>query len=297
MATIKVTRTALVLALIASACENEPLPPDGTPDAGTAPDDVQPLLATSEPDETSSRVQGFQVPEDGDNPPAPPLDDRVRARAELAALEAELLGILDPVLARLDERGITREQLEQAVGDVRAERALLGLSLPEYHELQRRIESVVERARPLLDVPRPLTRDGRGGGEEICTTETTVDELDDGTIVITDTESCRPGFPEDGGSSGGCLLGGPGCSDGPGGGNSSPDFATECRIEGGKVENGRCECARGSKCKDALFGVAVATAPCLVYWPFCSAVPGAWVMLAWQCNQRPCDVINRKHSR
>jgi hypothetical protein len=238
------------------------------------------------------------VPEDGDNPPAPPLGDPARVRAELAALERELLDILAPLIARLDARGVTREQLEDAMGDIRAERILLGLSLPEYHEIQRRIDSVLERARPLLDVPRPLTRDGRGGGEEICTTDRDVDELDDGTIIITDTESCRPGFPEDGGSSGGCLLGGPGCGDGPGGGGGPgsmfTQFEQDCHDAGGVVEGGSCQCAQSKGCIATVVGSTLGLTACVSVLG-CAASIGGWALAIWLCDQRPCEAVNRHH--
>lgn len=269
-------RIPVLVALLAMACDPEV--PDDTPDAGLHPS------AESERGEHTARVSGFRDGEEYD-PPASP-------GAELAKLDAELSEILDPLLAHLDEHGVTREQIEKAMGDIRAERVLLGLSLTEYHEIQRKIDGLLERARPLL-AARPLTRDGRGGDGTICTTTTTVDEWDDGTIVITDRESCWPWFPDGGGSSGGNGKDGPG----GGGGGSVPDFETACRIEGGKVENGRCQCARGSKCKGALWRVAVASGVCIAYFPSCLGTVLAWADFAWECNQRPCDAINRKHDR
>lgn len=298
MQNVQIARLGTVVLITFTACiDSKPLPLDGTSegtDASPFYDETQPRL-----DFTASQkrtdLHGFQVPEDGDNPSAPPLGDPARVRVELAAIERELSEILDPLLTGLDERGVTYEQLEQAMGDIRAERMLLGLSLTEYHNLQRKIDDLLERAQSLL-AARPLTRDGRGGDGTICTTTTTVDEWDNGTIVITDRESCWPWSPDDGdGPSGDDPPDGPG--GGGGGGNGPTAFEFACASAGGEIHFDRCSCKRGAKCHDSIFEAGLAFAPCLI-WPSTCVYSGlAWVRVMWMCRQKPCDEVNRRHGR
>lgn len=305
MHTIPLARVGTLALAVLLACEPEPLPPDDTPDAGPQKGAD---LAEAPPPAPSTQGQEsgltaplertgpheFQVPEPGDNPPAPPLGDPARARAELAATERELSAILDPLVDDIQARGVTREQLEQAQGDIRAERMLLGLSLLEYHELQRRLDGLLERARPLL-AARPLTRDGRGGDDLICTTTTTVDEWGDGTIVITDHESCWPWSPDDdGGRSGDDPPDGPG--GGGGGGPAISDFEIACDHANGTVVDGKCSCDQSALCRYTAIG----TSPMIFFCktPFsCLPTIVGFALSIYACREVRCDKVNQDYGK
>lgn len=223
---------------------------------------------------------------------------RIVLSPELAALDRELGAVFAQIERRIHERGLTISDLEAVAGDAEAERDMLGMTTAEYLAVQNQIADILTRAQRLMPNPPtgpllPLQQDSRGGGEQICTTDTTVEELEDGTIVITDhiSHTCEqiftgpePDWPVDEPETG--------PDRGPG--SMFTPFEQDCHDAGGVVEGGSCECAQSRGCIAAILGATV-TLPACVSVLYCAAPVGLWVAAWYLCEQRPCDAVNRHH--